>query len=84
MAADTICSFRKYGHCRYGETCRYRHVNENCESESCNAAFCEKRHPKECRFWNQFKRCKFGTYCSFKHSDNITGDEVETYRLLLI
>ena len=26
-----------------------------------------KRHPRVCRFWREFGRCKFSEYCSYRH-----------------
>ena len=26
------------------------------------------RHIRNCKFWKEYGRCKFGEYCSFKHS----------------
>ena len=66
-ALSTVCDFHKYGHCRYGVTCRYLHFTTICESDSCEIKSCANRHPRKCRFWTQFGRCKFGSYCSFKH-----------------
>ena len=34
----------------------------------CDIQKCSKRHPRECRYWTEYKRCKFGDYCSFKHT----------------
>ena len=68
--ATEICKFYKYGYCRYGPTCSYRHEATVCEDESCDIIKCMKRHPKKCRYWADFGRCKFGTFCSYKHTDN--------------
>ena len=62
-----LCRKNKYGYCRYGETCRYRHINVICVAKSCNVFKCEKRHPKICNFFTDFGQCKFTTYCAYKH-----------------
>ena len=67
MAAENTCLHNKFGHCRYRDTCRHRHIQEICENSTCEIHNCEKRHPRECRFWNVYNRCKFGDFCSFKH-----------------
>ena len=28
---------------------------------------CRKRHPRPCRYFSAFQRCKFGEYCAFNH-----------------
>ena len=63
---ETICRHNKYGHCKYGETCRHYHVNEICERSKCKIFRCEKRHPRECKYWREYKICKFNEFCSYK------------------
>ena len=36
-----------------------------CEKENCL-----KRHPRNCKFYDQYSRCKFGDYCAFAHREN--------------
>ena len=67
MAAENTCLHNKFGHCRYRDTCRHRHIQEICENSTCEIHNCERRHPRECRFWKVYNRCKFGDFCSFKH-----------------
>ena len=69
MAVDNYCLHNKYGHCRYGEKCKYNHLKEICENIGCeNRHICNKRHPKLCRYFQDFGRCKFSEYCSFNHT----------------
>ena len=28
---------------------------------------CDQRHPQECRYYRDYKRCKFGIYCFYEH-----------------
>ena len=78
MATGNICLYKKFGHCKFLDTCKHRHMETICENESCEIQSCELRHPKECKFFRDFARCKFGDYCSFKHkirtslSDDVT------------
>ena len=51
----------------YGDTCRYKHIEEVCSDQSCSVFKCEKRHPKICNFQREFGRCKFTTYCKYSH-----------------
>ena len=62
-----ICLFNKFGHCKFQGTCRKRHIMNICEKEDCEVRKCLKRHPRECSYYREFKRCKFGSYCSFVH-----------------
>ena len=50
MTAETICLHHKFGHCKYRDTCRQRHVQEHCESSECDIDSCVKRHQHVCRF----------------------------------
>ena len=69
MSATLVCLFNKFGHCKYKEICRQPHDNLKCEENECEISQCSKRHPKSCRYYDQFKRCKFGEFCSFLHRD---------------
>ena len=68
-----ICKYNKYGHCRYGEFCHFRHENRRCQEEGCNHSQCPLRHPKKCRYIENGKSCKFESLCDFDH-----GDQIET------
>ena len=78
MSAEVICLYYKYGHCKFSSTCRHRHEKDICESKDCEIETCKKRHPKSCRFFEQFQRCKFGEFCSFAH--RIKDDEKGDYK----
>ena len=73
--ASTICLFFKYGYCKFGETCRLQHVNDLCSNSSCETSRCLKRHPKNCKFFKEFNRCKFGTYCAYLHTSTDDQDD---------
>ena len=64
-----LCEYNKFGHCKYGGKCSFRHNNEKCDKNDCNVTECEKRHPKICIFIRKFGRCKFTSYCSFDHKE---------------
>ena len=66
MANPELCLRNKFGYCKFNKNCQYRHNNKNCESGNCDGKDCDKRHPKECWWYDQFKRCKF-TFCAYKH-----------------
>ena len=69
MAIASICLHNKFGHCKFRETCRHPHNNEICEETNCEINKCSKRHPKSCRYFKDFNRCKFGDFCSFVHRE---------------
>ena len=47
-----------------------------CEKEEYEVHNCLERHPRECSYYRDLKRCKFGSYCSYKHK-NSKDDEIE-------
>ena len=67
MANTVICLYHKFGFCKYKETCRHRHIDVVCDKHDCEHETCSNRHPRRCRYFQQFGRCKFGTYCAFLH-----------------
>ena len=62
-----VCGFFKFGYCKYKDTCRKKHNSEICENTSCEIRNCLLRHPKICRYFRDFGRCKFDELCAFKH-----------------
>ena len=65
MEARTVCRYNKIGYCKYKDKCRNRHIEAICVDESCDG-ICEQRHPKVCRFYQQYGRCKFNP-CMYSH-----------------
>ena len=70
MAMENVCLFNKYGFCKFRETCRKIHYREICIEDSCETSSCTKRHPRKCKYFEIYKRCKFGTFCLFSHETN--------------
>ena len=64
MAA--VCTYFKFGHCKFRQYCRNRHVETVCEQLNCDLDVCENRHPIRCKYYENFGRCKFSP-CSFLH-----------------
>ena len=75
MATQPVCSFYKFGPCKFQKKCRKMHVEEKCENLEYNAKECTLRHPKICRFLRDNKYCKFSEYCSFSHNVQNVSDE---------
>ena len=73
MAVEIMCYYFKFGHCRYGDTCRRRHNKIICAKENCEIFNCEQRHPKLCRYFKNYGRCKFYP-CAFRLVSQISND----------
>jgi len=71
-----ICRRNKYGYCKHGDNCHFRHENIICIDNNCNIYSCEKRHPKICSWYQQYGRCKFTSFCKFKHENKENIDEL--------
>ena len=67
MDSAQVCRQFKYDFCRFQDLCRYEHVKEVCDDVECSVTLCRKRHPKLCIYFSEFNRCKFGSFCHFKH-----------------
>ena len=48
------------------------------EKKDCEINNCPLRHPRECRFFSQYARCKFGEYCFFRHKTSKSYEELES------
>ena len=66
MANQNVCKYNKFGYCRYRETCRNLHIDEICEYKTYDITTCRQRHPRECRYFREYSKCKFDP-CKFKH-----------------
>ena len=67
--AVNVCKLNKYGHYKFGKYCFYPHVDELCDMAACDSYLCEKRHPRECRYFKLNATCRFGEFCSFEHKN---------------
>ena len=76
MANRGLCPFNKFGYCRYLDTCRKKHTKDICEIPQCEVNKCSKRHPRTCKYYQEYGRCKFGEDCSYKHNKNETNSEI--------
>ena len=71
---ESICQFFKFGFCKFGTSCRNKHVATICENIQCDVRNCLLRHPRDCKYFRAYNRCKFDSYCMFKHVSNKTSD----------
>ena len=67
MLGESVCKFNKFGYCKFGNTCFRKHENKKCEKEKCDIMNCSLRHPITCKYFREFKVCKFGEFCKFSH-----------------
>ena len=51
-------------------------MEEICKTKNCEISHCAKRHPKSCKYFNEFSRCKFSDYCRYKHDDVASNDKI--------
>ena len=70
MSSKMVCLYNKFGHCKFGSTCRNYHSKVICEKIQCESRNCQHRHPKKCRFYEEYGRCKYGEFCSFLHKES--------------
>ena len=50
-----VCKFNQVGFCKFGGKCFNKHENEICKSRNeCIDSNCNKRHPRNCRYFLQF------------------------------
>ena len=66
---QAICFKNKFGYCKYQDRCFFRHVTIVCDDAKCDIFKCEKRHPKICKYYRDFGRCKFTLGCKYKHEN---------------
>ena len=66
-----VCQNGKYGYYKFGKKCDKIHLTDVCdENENWKEIFCDNRHPLSLIFFEKFRRCKFGTFCSYSHVFN--------------
>ena len=65
--SQNVCWFNRFGYCRFGNHCFRKHINIICENVNCEIAKCSSRHPRKCKYFLEYQKCKFGEYCRFSH-----------------
>jgi hypothetical protein len=61
------CNFNKFGFCKFGKASFRKHEDVKCENGSCEIWECSFQHPRYCRYFQEYRKCKFGDYCRFSH-----------------
>ena len=69
MATQNVCGWNKFGYCKLSEKYRRMHIKDICDQSDCDVKKCDLRHPRICKIYLDYKRCKFDP-CAFKHVDN--------------
>ena len=77
---EGVCQFNQKGFCKFGDSCRKRHVKEICSNQNCNSTSCNLRHPRNCKFFTLFGYCKFSEDCAFKHTLTKSHSEFKTLK----
>ena len=76
--AETICKFNQSGFCKFLTHCRKHHIMDTCQNTQCINSTCLLRHPRMCKYYLNFGRCKFGTTCAYLHE---SGNKVEDHQI---
>ena len=42
MSCENVCRHNKFGFCKYGKTCRKRHIEEDYDNKECETIFVQK------------------------------------------
>ena len=74
---DIICSHFRYGYCKFQQHCQKQHFNVVCpDIPNCNNDLCFKRHPKACKNYAKYNKCRF-QQCAYSHEKNEHQSKVE-------
>lgn len=70
------------GFCKFGEKCRFLHIDELCDINNCDQRNCSLQHPRDCFYYKKYKNCKFGDWCRYSH--NITDITEEQFKTISV
>ena len=71
-AGTVVCQhFSRFGSCRFGSGCRYKHETSQEKEESA-----KRKKAMDCYQWRDYGTCKFGDKCAFKHGPNKGAEQV--------
>ena len=73
--SETVCKFNQSGFCKFLTQCRKQHVMNICPTTQCNNVNCLLRHPRVCKFFSNFGRCKFSDSCAYLHNFDKNVDD---------
>ena len=78
---ETICKFNQTGFCKFLSHCRNQHVMDICPTVQCKDMNCVLRHPRTCKFFSNFGRCKFDEECAYLHNSRNQTIDLEIREL---
>ena len=70
-----VCRKKKIGFRKFGNTCRYQHIDTVCEDSKCENEISERRHPKKFTYFVRFSRYKFREFCKYCHVTLYENDD---------
>ena len=67
---DEPCLYNKFGFCKFKNKCSRKHYTEKCqENAACKGKkTCPKRHPRDCKRFQQKGGCPFKNECDYNHN----------------
>ena len=66
MQAKFVCVYAKFGRCKK-EECEFHHPEDTCCDKTCDIHNCLKKHPRHCRYFWGFDKCRNKESCKFSH-----------------
>ena len=75
--AQIVCKRNKFGYCYFGDRCKNLHIEEKCVDKECDILNCDKRHPRSCNFFREYRRCKFLDFCRYEHVEPFSEKLIE-------
>ena len=66
MVAKFVCVYAKFGRCKK-EECEFHHPEDTCCDKTCDIHNCLKKHPRHCRYFWGFDKCRNKESCKFSH-----------------
>ena len=73
-----VCKHNKFGFCKFGDACPYRHLKEVCSRSNCSGEGCDTRHPRRCKYFSGPGSCWFGAQCAYRHCLLEREDRLDT------
>ena len=72
QSSQPVCKYHKFGHCKFGQSCRKMHIDIKCTKPNCDRKSCLNRHPRPCKFFTVSGFCKWGVECSYSHHQPVS------------
>merc|ERR1712105_257921 len=83
MTGET-CKFNQLGFCKFKNNCRKKHIDVKCNFKKCEITLCEKRHPRNCYYFNINKQCKYGSFCRYEHQQNVDNSYIINTKIKML